>query len=246
NSITWIHIAGGLLALLSGVVAFAVRKGGGTHIAAGIGFCVAMLVLGVTASILAPFKSPPDSPLGGIMVCYFVATAWMTARRRSGTPGRFEKVACAFVMVIAIAIIGSGFRLAFTPTAPAGPPGPFALFALGGICLLAGLLDLRFIVRGKLSARQRIARHLWRMCFAFFIATGSFFLGQQDVLPQAVRGSPILFVLAFAPFALMLFWLARVRFSRRIIQAQTPTDPSIRVGAAPRPQELRSNRPSRP
>jgi hypothetical protein len=101
-----------------------------------------MLVLGVTASILALFKSPPDSPLGGIMVCYFVATASMTAR------------------------------------------------------------------------------HLWRICFAFFIATGSFFLGQQDVLPQAVRGSPILFVLAFAPFALMLFWLARVRFSRMISQSQ--------------------------
>jgi hypothetical protein len=81
-------------------------------------------------------------------------------------------------------------------------------------------LDLRFIVRGTLSASQRIARHLWRMCFAFFIATGSFFLGQQDVLPQALRGSPILLVLAFAPFALMLFWLARVRFSRRISQAQ--------------------------
>lgn len=58
--------------------------------------------------------------------------------------------------------------------------------------------------------------NLWRMCFAFFVATGSFFLGQQDVMPQAVRGSPILFVLAFAPFALMLFWLVRVRFSKTI------------------------------
>ena len=222
NSITWIHIACGLLALLSGAVAFTVRKGGGVHVSAGTWFCVAMLVLGVTASILAPFKSPPDSPLGGIMVCYFVATAWMTARRRSGTPGRFEKFACAIVLVIALAIIGSGFRLALSPTAPSGPPGPFALFALGGICLLAGLLDLRFIVRGKLSARQRITRHLWRMSFAFFIATGSFFLGQQDALPRVVRGSPILFVLAFAPFVLMLFWLARVRFSRVISQSQAP------------------------
>jgi hypothetical protein len=96
--------------------------------------------------------------------------------------------------------------------------GPFALFAVGGICLLAGLSDLKYIFRGKLSATQRISRHLWRMCFALFIATGSFFLGQQDVMPQAVRGSPILFVLAFAPFALMLFWLARVRFSRMISQ----------------------------
>jgi hypothetical protein len=65
-------------------------------------------------------------------------------------------------------------------------------------------------------AVARISRHLWRMCFAFFIATGSFFLGQQDVLPEAVRGSPILFVLAFAPIALMLFWFVRVRFSTMI------------------------------
>ena len=35
------------------------------------------------------------------------------------------------------------------------------------------------------------------MCFAFFIATGSFFLGQQDVLPKAMRGSPIAIDLAF-------------------------------------------------
>jgi hypothetical protein len=46
------------------------------------------------------------------------------------------------------------------------------------------------------------------MCFAFFVATGSFFMGQQDVLPQVVRGSPVLFVLALAPIALMLFWRA--------------------------------------
>jgi len=54
------------------------------------------------------------------------------------------------------------------------------------------------------------------MCFAFFIATGSFFLGQQKVMPHAVRGSPVLFVLAFAPFAVMLFWLVRIRFSKVI------------------------------
>jgi hypothetical protein len=217
--ITWIHVAGGVTALVSGTVAIAVRKGGGMHVSAGTWFCMAMFVLGVTASILSPFKSPPESPIGGIMVCYFVATAWMAARRKSGTPGRFEKIACAIVLVIAIAIIGHGFEVALAPAGQfSGPPGPIVLFVLGGICLLAGLLDLRFIVRGKLSATQRISRHLWRMCFALFIATGSFFLGQQKVMPQVMRGSPILFVLAFAPFALMLFWLARVRFSKMISQ----------------------------
>jgi hypothetical protein len=214
NGIRWIHIAGGMIALLLGAVAFAVRKGGGRHVSAGTWFCVAMLVLGVTASILEPFKSPPESPIGGIMVCYFVATAWMTARRRAGTPGRFEKIACASVLVIAAFFIGHAFEVVLAPTGQfPGPPGPVGLFVLGAICLLAGLGDLRFILRGKLSATQRISRHLWRMCFAFFIATGSFFLGQQDVLPQALRGSPILLVLAFAPFAWMLFWLVRIRFS---------------------------------
>lgn len=96
-------------------------------------------------------------------------------------------------------------------TTPAGP-GP--VFAFSGICLLAGLGDLKAILRGKLTPAQRLSRHLWRMCFAFFIATGSFFLGQQDVLPQAVRGSPILFAPAFAPFALMASWLVRLRFAK--------------------------------
>ncbi len=35
NGITWIHIAGGMLALATGTVAFAVRKGGGMHVRAG-------------------------------------------------------------------------------------------------------------------------------------------------------------------------------------------------------------------
>ena len=214
SAVTWIHIAGGMIALTSGAIAVAARKGGKVHVSAGTWFCIAMFVLGITASILGPLKSPPDSPIGGMMVCYFVATAWMAAHRRDGMPGMFEKIACAFVILIALAMIAGGFELALSPNPRSGPPGPFVLFAIGGLCLLAGVADLRFIIRGKLSNTQRITRHLWRMCFALFIATGSFFLGQQDVLPQILRGSPILFVLAFAPFALMLFWLVRVRFSK--------------------------------
>ncbi|HEY0659940.1 MAG TPA: hypothetical protein VGD21_01240 [Lysobacter sp.] len=222
NGITWIHIAGGVLALVAGAIAVAVRKGRGVHASAGTWFCVSMFVLGITASILAPFKSPPDSPIGGVMVCYFVATAWMTARRRNGTPGRFEKIACAIGLAIGIAIIGEGIRRALSPTPPSAPPGAGVLLVLGAICLLAGLGDLKFILRGKASTTQRISRHLWRMCFAFFIATGSFFLGQQDVLPQAVRGSAILFVLALAPIALMLFWLVRVRFAKVVSGLKLP------------------------
>jgi len=204
-----IHIAGGMIALVSGALAAAVRKGGRLHAAAGTWFCAAMLVLGVTAAILEPFRTPPGSPFGGIMVCYFVATAWLTARRRDGKAGRIEKIACAAALGAAAIIAWGGFAGATTP-AGRGP-----VFAFAGVCLLAGLLDLNAILR-RLSPAQRVSRHIWRICFAFFIATGSFFLGQQDVMPRFVRGSPVLFVLAFAPFALMAFWLVRVRFAKMV------------------------------
>jgi hypothetical protein len=214
QAIIWIHIAAGMAALMSGTAAAVARKGGGTHASAGTWFFASMLVLGITASILEPFRSPPGSPIGGIMVCYFVATSWVAARRRDGTTGKFEIVACAGALGLA-GLIGWG-ALMGDATTPAGR-GP--VFALAGLCLLAGLLDLNAILRAKLTAVQRISRHLWRMCFGFFIATGSFFLGQQQVMPAAVRGSPILFVLAFAPFALMAFWLVRLRFGKRLRSA---------------------------
>src|SRR5687767_2448283 len=216
SGIMAIHIAGGLVALVAGTLAVAARKGGVMHASAGTWFFGSMLLLGVTAAILEPFRSPPGSPIGGVLICYFVATSWMAARRRDGTTGRFEIVACVVALALGAALVWGGLTGATTP-AGEGP-----VFALGAICLVAGLLDLNVVLRRKLSAVQRISRHLWRMCFAFFIATGSFFLGQQDLLPIALRGSPILFVLALAPIALMLFWLVRVRFSRMISGLKLP------------------------
>jgi uncharacterized membrane protein len=216
----WPHIAAGIAAVLLGAVAVAVRKGGRVHVKAGTWFVVAMLVLGVTAAILEPFRPVPGSPINGVLPCYFVATSWAAVHRRDGTTGTFEIIACAAVLVLAALLLWGGLT---GSTTPAGP-GP--VFALAGVCLLAGVLDLRAILR-KLSQTQRIARHLWRMCFAFFIATGSFFLGQQKVMPVAVRGSPILFVLAFAPFAVMLFWLVRLRFRSkpfRFTRSPSPRD----------------------
>jgi FtsH-binding integral membrane protein len=72
-------------------------------------------------------------------------------------------------------------------------------------------MDLKVILHGGISGAQRIARHVWRMCVALFVGTGSFFLGQQKVMPAFMHGSPILLVLAFAPLVLMIFWMLRVR-----------------------------------
>ena len=227
NALTWLHFAGGSAALLAGAVAFAARKGGRVHAAAGTGFVAAMLLLGVTATILARLQEVPESGAGGLFVGYFVLTAWVAARRRDGSTGRFEMLAAALALGTAALMAWGGLTGATTP-AGAGP-----VFVLAGFCLFAGLGDLRAVLRGRLTPAQRLVRHSWRMCFAAFIATGSFFLGQQDVMPAAVRGSPFLFVLAFAPFALMLFWLVRLRFARAI--ARSARSGLIYIGRQPQP-----------
>lgn len=212
KALLWIHIASGLVALGAGAVAVAVRKGGARHGAAGRWFFVSMLVLGLTASLLSPFKNPPDSPLGGIVVCYFVGTAWAAARRREDA-GWFEKTACAVGLVLAFALLSAAFQEMAAPGTYPAMKAKAAIF-LGGVCLLAGLGDLRLLFRRSLPEGQRVARHLWRMCFAFFIATGSFFLGQQHLLPRFPGKASLMLTLAVAPLALLVFWLARLRWQR--------------------------------
>jgi hypothetical protein len=86
-------------------------------------------------------------------------------------------------------------------------------FFMGSVMLRAGAGDIRMLVRGGVFGAKRIVRHLWRMYLGFFIATGSFFLGQQQVFPRWLRGSPALFIPALLPLALLIFWLFRVWFS---------------------------------
>jgi uncharacterized membrane protein len=210
-----VHIGAGLVALIAGGVAMVAPKGQRWHNRAGNGFVAAMVVLGLSASALEPFRG--GSPLGGFLVCYFVLTAWQAARRRDGRPGRLEQVACAFILLAGLAVIWRGIELGQAATPPTEPPSPMALIVMGSACLLAGLLDLKYILQGRLSPRQRIGRHVWRICVAFFIATGSFFLGQMDVLPAAMRESMLLLLLlAFAPLLAMIFWIVRVRLAGKV------------------------------
>ena len=214
NPVLWIHIAAGIAAIPLGAIAVAARKGGSVHLLAGTWFAASMLLLGLSAAILVGLGPEDDRGIVGLLTCYFVATSWVTARRRVGTTGKFEIIACAIALSAGAGWLWYGLAGASTPAGP----GPIFVFA--GVLLVAGLGDLNVILRKKLTAAQRLSRHLWRMCLAFFIATGSFFLGQQDILPAAMRGSPLLFVLAFAPFAIMAFWLVRVRFAKAIARSK--------------------------
>jgi hypothetical protein len=209
---TWIHIAGGTLGLVSGAAALSLRKGSRPHALAGTLFFGSMLVLGGTGAAIAAVKPERITAAIGILTCYLVATSWAAARRRDGRAGRFEALALAVALACAAALLAFGVQALPTGRLDSLPPQP--AFAFAGLAALAAALDLNFILRGGVSGRQRIARHLWRMCAALLIAAFSFFLGQQKVMPLAWQGSPLLFVPPLAVLAAMLFWIVRVRFAR--------------------------------
>ena len=72
-----------------------------------------------------------------------------------------------------------------------------------------------------LRGTPRLRRHLWRMCAALFIATGSFFLGQAQVFPAPIRDSGLLPVPVLVVLGAMLYWLWRVR-TRRTVNSGPP------------------------
>src|SRR5271167_897260 len=150
----------------------------------------------------------------------FVA-AWATARHRDGETGILNWLGFLFALAFGALSVFHGF-LKITGREPLDPGTyPFMQLFIGSLLLLAAFGDLRVIVRG-ISGKQRIARHLWRMCFGWFIATGSFFLGQQQVFPVWLQGSPVLMVPALLPLVLLIFWMIRVRFTGAYKRMATP------------------------
>lgn len=166
------HIGGGTLGMLSGAVAMATRKGERLHRAAGNVFFVSMLSMAAVGAGVAPFLDDGQrvNTVAGIMTLYMVATAWVAAKRERIEVGAFEIF--GFGVAVLVAAAGAVFAIEAsnspTGTIDDSPPQSFYMFMTIGT--VAALSDLNLILRGGLSGRQRIARHLWRMCVGLFIA----------------------------------------------------------------------------
>src|SRR5713101_2092536 len=220
-----LHISAGIIGILSGTAAMSFRKGSPRHALAGKVFVAAMLTMAAAAVYLAVIKHQPNNIGGGILAFYLIGTAWLTARRKDGETSKYDWAAILLPLAIGIGGWINGLDALHSPTGSKyGVPAGMHLF-MGSVCLLAAAGDVRMLLRGGVLGAKRIVRHLWRMCFGLFIATGSFFLGQQQVFPRWLRGSPALFVPALLPLVLLIFWVFRVWFSgtyrKKIVAAQS-------------------------
>lgn len=211
-AVLYLHIGAGSVGLVSGAAAFVFRKGGTLHRVAGKVFVVAMLIMSAIGACVAPFLPTPEraSVVAGVLTFYLVLTSWTAVRRKPGRAGPFDYG----MLLVSLGIAVAGVALcALAAQAPNGkldgqPGAAFVLFALIGSIAAVG--DLRLIFKRGVTGATRLARHLWRMTVAFFIAANSLFLGQQQVFPKAVRDSGLLNVPALLILALLLYWLCHV------------------------------------
>lgn len=213
RAVLTMHIATGALALVAGFIALFASKGARLHRNSGLIFVGAMVVMGLTGAMVGALMRENGNVLGGMFAAYLVVTGLTTVRVFPGS--RWVELAAMFV-ALAFGLIGvtAGLDvLARGEFAENGVPAPMLLF-MGTVALLAAVSDVRVIRFGSLSGRARLTRHLWRMSFALWVAAGSFFLGQADEFPEALRIWPLLSIPVALPLLAILSWRWKLRGKR--------------------------------
>jgi hypothetical protein len=223
-----IHIIAGVLGVASGAVALSALKGGTLHRESGMIFVYSMLLMSSTGAVISSLK--PDgagTALGGFLAFYLVITGLLAVRRRAVGFHGIDLMAMLTALTLVLTYFSFGFEARYSATGKAhGYPSPL-YFIFGTVTLLALVGDVRMMASHGYQGARRIARHLWRLCFAAFIASGSFFLGRPQAFPKPLRSIPLLAIPALLPLALMLYWLVRVKFLRRHSAFRTANDEPV-------------------
>jgi hypothetical protein len=235
-----VHIAGGIVALLSGTAALIFGKGGRWHVVAGKVFVASMLIMSAFAVYLAVLKHQPGNIGGGILTFYLILTGWLTARRRDGQTSVYDWGLLLIPLALGALTWMGGLQKMRSPVPPEdGVPAGMNFF-MGTVMLLAGAGDVRMLLGAGVAGARRVVRHLWRMCFGLFIAAGSFFLGPSNRplrllsalglgahLSPALFGTSLYIFLSVLPLILLIFWVLRVWFSSTYRRRPAATQPGV-------------------
>jgi hypothetical protein len=211
-----IHIVAALLALVAGFLALYAAKGGTLHRKAGLVFAYAMMTMTGSAVIMAAFLRPNrGNVVAGLLTFTLVATSLITVRR-TVAQSRHWVIGFKLVSVATgLYALGLGNLALHSPKGVIDhiPAAPILFF--GVVALLAALGDARLLHAGVIEGRKRIARHLWRMTFALWVATASGFLGQAKFIPAPYRDFRLLAIPVLLVALTLVYWLVRTLWWRR-------------------------------
>ena len=208
-----VHILAGILVVFAGYVALYATKGATLHRKAWMVFVFAMLATAVFGMVISVLRdvAPAINVPAALLTSYLVITSLHTIRPVAAE-SRWLDIGALLVAVTLASLTFAVEAFANGGTRKGMPAFPFVMFGTAG--LLASVGDVRILRSGRLKGALRLARHLWRMCFALFIAAISFFIGQAQVFPKPIRIRPLLALPVVLVLVTMFYWLWRIRVKR--------------------------------
>ncbi|MEO8679881.1 MAG: hypothetical protein ABI665_12585 [Vicinamibacterales bacterium] len=171
-------------------------------------FVAVMLTMAVTGFAISAINgaAPGINLPSAALTFYLVVTSLMTVQReRMPWLERAAMVMgfgiAAGCLVLALVSINKG-------GAASGMAYPLVLF--GAVACGAAVGDLRVWRGDPPKGAARLKRHLWRMCFAMFVASIAFFLG-PDRLPAGLRIPALRAAGVLLPLAAIGYWKFKLR-----------------------------------
>jgi uncharacterized membrane protein len=228
SALVFLHVLAGAAALAAGFLALYSEKGRTVHRRAGRVFANAMLVLTGTGTLISLALHPNRATaITGLVTFYLVASGLLTVIRKAQDAPRLYDSLYGLGFLSTVAAWGFGlFALGLPGRTLDHIPAPM-LFLFAAIGTLAVIGDARLLRAGGIEGLARLRRHSWRMNFAMWVATSSFFLGQARQLPQWFRDANLNGYLVLLVTATLVYWLFRLRKgSERIVSRQATATPA--------------------
>ena len=211
-SVLVVHILAGLSALAAGFLALYSQKGRAVHRRSGRFFAIAMMAMTTTGALMAlSFRPNRGNVIAATITFYLVATGLLTVIRKVQDAPRLYDALFGLGFFGSVAAWGFGLYALGLPGRTLDHIPAFAIFMFAIVGTLGVIGDGRLLRAGGIEGVARLRRHLWRMNYALWVATTSFFFGQARHLPQWMRDSNLNDYLVLLVTLTLVYWLVKLR-----------------------------------
>jgi len=181
--LAYTHIVFGTMALISGALSFAVAKGSLLHRRSGAVFVTSMVIMATSGDFLAFLAAETLNMVAGLITFYLVLTAYFTVRSPNGNTKSISSLLMIFGFLVGVYAIYTGVTALNNDIVSIDGNPVQVIIGCGSVAMIASLLDANMLLKRRLTRKWQLVRHVWRIGFAMFIATASFFLGQSQFIP---------------------------------------------------------------
>jgi uncharacterized membrane protein len=205
-----LHIIAGTIAVIAGALALTHKKGQQSHRLSGKIFVCTMAIMALSGAYIAILKPMMISLIAGFYTLHLVLTAYLVIKSPEQTCTQFDYFTPLLSCCLTCLSLHFGFEALNhnSGTFDGFSHEPYFFFALLSAVALIG--DIRLLVFQGLKQNHRLARHIWRMCFALYLAVGSFFGQGGNALPENISQSVLIHLPEPFILLVMIFWLVQV------------------------------------